>query len=101
MLAGTLELTIGHAIRSAVGNKTDMTGLELLTIVLSLTAVVAAWNAVRHPQLSRARRFAVVFLLLIPAGIYFTTVGALWWIPGPLLLVSGLVIARGAMGRRG
>ena len=42
MLAGMLELTIGPAIRSWVGNKENTTGLEILTMVLSLAAFSAA-----------------------------------------------------------
>jgi hypothetical protein len=99
-LAGLMEVTIGPAIRSWVGNKQDTTGLGTLTTLLSVVAFAAAWSAARHPDLAPGRRAAVVALLWIPAGICFTTVGALWYLPGPLLIVSGLLIVRGYAGRR-
>jgi hypothetical protein len=95
VLVGLLELTIGPSIRDWVGNKQDTTRLGLTTTVLSavaLAAGVAVWRA--HDGVV-ARRVAVGLGLLMPALICFTTVGQLWYLPGPLLLTAGALVLAG------
>lgn len=93
LIAGLLELTIGPSIRSWVGDKSDTTGLGITTIVLSLIALAAAVHALRHPAASVAGRLLIGAALLVPAGICFTTVGSLWYVPGPLLVAAGALAA--------
>jgi hypothetical protein len=95
VLAGLLELTIGPSVREWVGDKQDTTRLGLTTAVLSAVALVAA-AALRRPRGGTdGRRVAIALALVIPAVVCFTTVGRLWYLPGPLLLAAGaLVLAR-------
>ncbi|MCW2637662.1 MAG: hypothetical protein JWQ99_4029 [Blastococcus sp.] len=46
------------------------------------------------PRRDAGRRLALTIGLLLPAGLCFSTVGRLWWLPGPLLLcAAGMALA--------
>jgi hypothetical protein len=92
-VAGLVELTAGPAIGDWVGGKSDTTGLGIATFLLSLAALAAAVLALRRDDTGRAGRLAISSGLLLPGVICFTTVGTLWYVPGPLLLAAGLVAA--------
>ena len=94
-LAGLLELTIGPSMRDWVGNKQDTTRLGLTTMLLAAIALVAARALHRRRGQGGAGRVAVALGLLLPALIGFTTVGRLWYVPGPLLLVAGSLVLAG------
>jgi hypothetical protein len=83
------QLVAGSAIPQWSGNKLDTTGLGITTILLSLVAGVGLWQLRR--ELPRGQRRAVLLLVLACAAVCFTTVGRLWWIPGPLLIAAALV----------
>lgn len=89
VLAGLLELTVGPTIRDWVGDKQDTTRLGLATIILGCVALASI--TVRSRPVER-HRLAAASGLLLPGLIGFSTVGRLWLIPGPLLLVSGTML---------
>lgn len=89
LLAGLLELAAGPSMRSWVGDKQDTTRLGVTTTVLALVALVAT-GQLRRPN--AGRRIAIVLALVLPAFVGFTTVGRLWYVPGPLLLVAGALV---------
>ena len=87
--AGLTQLLAGSAIPQWSGDKLDTTGLGITTIILSLVAAVGL--AQLHRELPRWERFAVLLLVLACAGVCFTTVGRLWYIPGPLLIAAAVL----------
>ena len=94
--AGLTQLLAGSAIPAWSGNKLDTAGLGITTILLSLVAGVGLWQLRR--ELPRGQRRAVLLLVLACAAVCFTTVGRLWWIPGPLLIAAAvLAFAAGPM----
>lgn len=84
--AGLTQLAAGSAIPQWSGSKLDTTGLGITTIVLSLVAGVGLWQL--RSALPRWERIAVLLLVLACAGVCFTTVGRLWYLPGPLLIAA-------------
>lgn len=84
--AGVVQLTYGSSIPDWTGNKQDTLGLGLVTIVLSVLAGVALWRLLRESALWR--RIVCTVVALTCAVICFTTAGALWYLPGPLLIVA-------------
>ena len=84
--AGIVQLTYGSSIPDWTGNKRDTVGLGLATIALSLVAGVALWQLLRTSVLWR--RIACGVVALACAVVCFTTVGALWYVPGPVLIVA-------------
>jgi hypothetical protein len=88
VLAGVLEISIGPSIRDWVGNKQDTTRLGLTTIGLSAVALAAAASLSRDRPDAPGHRLVSVLGIVVPALVCFTTVGRLWLIPGPLLLVA-------------
>ncbi len=87
--AGVIQLLAGSAIPEWSGNKLDTTGLGITTITLSLVAGVALWHLGR--PLPRWERWAALLLVLACAGVCFTTVGRLWYVPGTLLIAAALL----------
>jgi hypothetical protein len=88
VLAGVLEISIGPSIRDWVGNKQDTTRLGLTTIALSAVALAAAASLSRDRPDAPGHRLVSVLGIVVSALVCFTTVGRLWLIPGPLLLVA-------------
>ena len=94
MLAGLLEITIGSAIRSWIGNKENPFVLGLATFFLSGLAWWTVRLAQKYAPQTADGKLAMILGVLLPAGICFTTVGMLWYLPGILLSVSvSLLIA--------
>ncbi len=91
VLAGVAQASVGSRIPEWTGDKVDPVPLGLLTIALSLLAVVMAlWQ--RRSELGAGTRVAAAVALLVPALLCFTTVGRLWYLPA-LLLVPAAVLA--------
>ena len=89
VLAGLTQATAGSRIPDWTGNKGSPVALGLLTVLLSLAALAAALSLRGRAPLRPARRVLAAVGLLVPAGLCFSTVGRLWYVPGVLLL-SGL-----------
>jgi hypothetical protein len=87
--AGLTQLLAGSAIPQWSGNKLDTTGLGITTILLSLVAGVGLWQLRR--ELPRWERIAVLLFVIACAAVCFTTVGRLWWIPGPVLIAAAVL----------
>lgn len=92
MLAGGVELSFGVHIRPWIGNKEDPFVLGLLTLVLSGLAWISIRIARKHVPYSADSKLAMILGVLVPAGVCFTTVGMLWYLPGILLLVSASLL---------
>jgi hypothetical protein len=94
MLAGVVELSLGAHIRPWIGNKENPFVLGWVTLVLSGLAWMTVRMARKHfPQTADAK-LATILGVLVPAGVCFTTVGMLWYLPGILLSLSvSLLIA--------
>ncbi len=85
LVAGVIQASVGSRIPEWTGNKADPVPLGLLTIALSLLAIVMAlWQRRSGP--ATAARGAAALALLVPGLLCFTTVGRLWFLPAALLL---------------
>jgi hypothetical protein len=94
VLAGCIQAVFGDDIPEWTGNKLHPVQLGLITIALSLLSLVCVnFLHGRRDDLTRGRVLAGL-LILATAGICFTTVGRLWYIPGPLLLASLALLLR-------
>lgn len=92
MLAGLIETTLGASIRPWIGNKENPFILGLVTMLLS----GLAWTTIRLAQKNipstANSKLATILGVLVPAGVCFTTVGRLWYLPGTLLSVSAALL---------
>ncbi len=94
ILAGFVELSVGAQIRPWIGNKESPEALGLLTLILSSIALAAVLSAHRHETPTDNGKLAVLFGILLPAAICFTTVGRLWYLPGALLIAAAVLLVR-------
>jgi hypothetical protein len=90
VVAGIVQALAGVRIPEWTGAKQAPGSLGLLTIVLSLLAGYAAYRQVR-PRIHVGPRAAYAAALLIPGLLCFSTVGRLWYLPGPLLLAAAVL----------
>jgi hypothetical protein len=86
--AGLAQAGFGSRIPTWTGAKAEPLALGLLTITLSLVAAAGAW-AWRRPDQLLPPTVAVIC-----ASIGFSTVGRLWYLPGPLILAAALAGVR-------
>jgi hypothetical protein len=87
--AGVAQLVAGDAMPAWSGNKADTTGLGLATIVLSAVVGVCLWQSRRpNPRWGRLLAGGAGMAAVV---VCFTTVGRLWYVPGPVLLVALLL----------
>jgi hypothetical protein len=94
VVAGIVQWAFGDEIPDWTGNKLHPVQLGIITIVLSLISLVCVrYLSARPGGLTRDRALAGL-LILAAAVICFTTVGRLWYVPGPLLLVSLALLMR-------
>jgi hypothetical protein len=85
---------LGDNIPERTGNKLHPVQLRITTIVLSLVSLICVNHLDGHRHgLARGRVLAGL-LILATGGICFTTVGRLWYVPGPLLLASSELLVR-------
>lgn len=89
LLAGLIQATAGSRIPEWTGAKLAPGSLGLLTVALSLLAGLAA--ARQDRALTVGPRAACALGLLVPGLLCFSTVGRLWYLPGPLLVVAGIL----------
>jgi hypothetical protein len=102
ILARIAQWAFGNEIPEWTGNKLHPVQLGIITIALSLIALGAVVFAHRNLTLSPWARVALAAAILLAAVVCFTTVGRLWYLPGPLLIIAaGLLLAgsRSAPGR--
>jgi hypothetical protein len=92
MLAGIVELSFGTHIRPWIGNKENPFVLGLVTLFLSGLAWITVRLAHKHVPSTANGQLATILGVLMPAGVCFTTVGMLWYLPGILLSVSASLL---------
>jgi hypothetical protein len=93
-LAGIVQWAFGDEIPEWTGNKLHPVQLGMITILLSLLAAACVTYLARNADATGWRRGAAILLIGAAAGICFTTVGRLWYVPGPLLLVAAAYLAQ-------
>lgn len=91
LLAGVVQASVGSRIPQWSGDKASPLALGLLTVLLSSIGLLAGTalrsGTVRGPGL----RLAAAAGLLVPGALCFSTVGALWYVPGALLICAAAV----------
>jgi hypothetical protein len=87
LIAGTVQALVGARIPEWTGAKQAPGSLGLLTIALSVLAGCAAHRQARVAT-SVGSRAACLAALLLAGLLCFSTVGRLWYLPGPLLLAA-------------
>jgi hypothetical protein len=90
VVAGLVQLTLGTRIPSWTGDKLAPVQLGLLTVALSLLAAAAAIRQTR-PATPAGERALCSLALAAPGLLCFSTVGRLWYLPGPLLVAAAVV----------
>jgi hypothetical protein len=88
VVAGAVQATVGSRVPDCPCSPSSPVALGVITVVLSLLAAGCALGVERLQRGDAGRRLALTIGLLIPAGLCFSTVGRLWWLPGPLLLCA-------------
>ena len=91
MAAGLIQTTVGSRMPAWTGDKADPGPLGLLTLVLGALALLAA-TLLTSPRRSAPLSAGAGAAIGLVALVGFTTVGRLWWLPGPLLAL-GLVVS--------
>lgn len=88
VFAGLVQASAGPLIPQWTGAKDSPVALGALTVVLSGLAVLSAirLGAVHRP--TPGRHLAAAAGLALPGALCFTTAGALWYLPGALLLAA-------------
>ena len=86
--AGITQATIGSRIPNWSGNKAHPVALGLLTIALSVSALVAARTLRSAPHPGNETLTAITLWFAVVAFVCSTTVGRLWAIPGVLILAA-------------
>ncbi len=94
IVAGAIQWAFGNEIPEWTGDKMHPVQLGIITILLSLLALACVNYLGRRRGAPAIRRAAAAFLIVVAAGICFTTVGRLWYLPGPLLIVSAVLLSR-------
>lgn len=95
VVAGFVQVTLGMRIPSWTGDKLAPVQLGVLTVALSLLAAAAAVRQSR-PSTPAGVRALCSLALAVPGLLCFSTVGRLWYLPGPLLLAAAVVSLDGA-----
>lgn len=92
VVAGAVQWAFGSDIPEWTGNKLHTVQLGIITVALSLMALAALRHAARHPGAPPRLRLVLALGVLAPAGICFTTVGRLWYVPGLLLALAAALL---------
>jgi hypothetical protein len=90
--AGIVQAGWGSSIPDWTGNKLHPVQLGVVTIVLSLLCLACVGHLVRAGDAPPWRRSAAAFLIVASAAVCFTTVGRLWFVPGPLLIAAAALL---------
>ena len=90
VLAGLVQATAGSDIADWTGSKASPAALGLLTVALSGLAGGAALT-LRRADTRAGGRLAAAAVIAVTGLVCFTTVGRLWLVPGPLLLIGALL----------
>jgi hypothetical protein len=94
IVAGAVQWAFGDEIPELTGDKLHPVQLGLITIALSLLALGCVRYLADRAAPSTLQRALATLGIIACAGICFTTVGALWYVPGPLLLMAAVALNR-------
>lgn len=92
-LAGLVELSVGIHILAWIGNKESPVVLGIITLLLSGLAFISVLSSRKLVNASNNRKLSIFLGVLLPSIICFTTVGRLWYLPGPILLLTSFLLA--------
>jgi hypothetical protein len=92
IVAGIVQWALGSEIPEWTGDKLHPVQLGIITIALSLLALVSVGYLARHGKSLTWQPALAALGILAAAGICFTTVGRLWYVPGPLLIASAVLL---------
>ena len=95
IVAGLIQWAFGDDIPDWTGNKLHPVRLGLVTIALSVMALGCVGFLGRDRGAPKWQLAMAGLGIVATAGICFTTVGLLWWLPGPLLIASAVLLLRG------
>jgi len=90
VVAGVIQASVGSDIPEWTGAKAEPGALGVLTVVLSLFSASGAL-ALRRSHVGARGRLLAAATLVVPALVCFTSVGRLWFLPGPLMLAAGIL----------
>jgi hypothetical protein len=88
VLAGAAQTLYGTRIPDWTGAKAEPVSLGLLTIAMSVFMLACAWGW-RNPD-----QLLLPLAAAVPALVGFTTVGRLWYLPGPLAIAAAVLGVR-------
>ncbi|TFG15772.1 MAG: hypothetical protein EU535_00830 [Promethearchaeota archaeon] len=88
VIIGFIEFSIGSSIGEWIGNKEDPMTLGIITMLLSIIALTSSLYGYLKQEFSKNLILLIIIGQLLPTVICFTTVGLLWFIPGPILLLG-------------
>jgi hypothetical protein len=91
MIAGLIQLSAGGRLSDITGHKDDPFTLGIITIILSGFSLYCVYHAEKGTSKDLTKRIAPILGISIPAIACFTTVGYLWFLPGPLLFSSAVI----------
>lgn len=94
VLAGIVQWAFGTEIPEWTGNKLHPVQLGIITIALSLGSLASVRYLESHRSGAAPSRILAGFVILATALICFTTVGRLWYLPGPLLIAALVMLLR-------
>jgi len=100
VVAGTVQVFSGSRIPDWSGAKANPVGLGLLTVLLSVLAIVSSQTLRGSQPASPQRRVAGLAGVLVPATLCFSTVGRLWYVPGGMLLLAAATILGSGSGNQ-
>lgn len=91
LIAGGLQASFSDRLDEWTGNKANPVALGLLAMLLSVVSMASAVVLLRNKsELPAGRRLALATGLLVPGGLCFSSTGALWYLPGCLLIGGGV-----------
>lgn len=88
IIVGFIEFSIGSSIPELIGNKEDSITLGIVTMLLCTLALASNLHGYFKKEPSKNIIIAIIIGQLLPVVICFTTVGLLWFILGPILLLG-------------
>lgn len=90
IMLGSAESVFGDRILTFIGNKNSYVLLGFITMILNSVILITVLYTKTHTSLNNDQKLGVILGIILPAGICFTTIGMLWYIPGTLLILSAL-----------
>jgi len=99
IVLGLVESVFGNQILIFIGNKSSYVVLGFITMILSSMILITVLYAKTHSSLNNDQKVGVIFGIILPTGICFTTIGMLWYFPGTLLILSALGLSYNYWGK--